>query len=98
ARARLTEDDLFRCATAERDFDLRVHLRLAIVEAIAVRRGERDAEREPARDDRDLAHRIGTLGEHSYDRVTRLVVRREASVFRAHHHLPLRTEHDALER
>ena len=83
---------------AERDVDLRVHLGLAVVEAVALGRRERDAERHPARDDRDLAHRIGALGEHADDRMPALVVGGPAPVFGAHHHLPLGAEHDSLER
>ena len=94
----LAEHDLLGGAPTERDLDLRVHLRLAVVEAVALGRCERDAQRHPARDDRDLAHRIGAVGEHADDRVATLVVGGKAPVFRAHHHLPLGAEHDPLER
>ena len=52
----------------------------------------------PARDDRDLAHRIRAVGEHAHDRVTALVVGGAAPVFRRHHDLPLGAEDDPLER
>ena len=98
AGARLAEDDLLGGAAAERDLDLRLHLGLAVVEAVALGRREGDAERHPAGDDRDLAHRIGALGEHADDRVAALVVGGAAPVLGAHHHLPLGAEHDPLER
>ena len=52
----------------------------------------------PARDDRDLPHRVGARREHADDRVPALVVRGAAAVLVAHHHLPLGAEHDPLER
>ena len=73
-------------------------LRLAVVEAVGVGRREGHAERQPARDDRDLAHRVGALGEHADDRVAGLVVGGAAAVLLAHHHLALGAEHDPLER
>src|SRR5581483_1418726 len=80
ARADVAEDDLLRDATAERDPDPCVDLRLEIVEPVALRRGERDAERDAARDDRDLAHGIRAGREHADDRMTALVVRGPATV------------------
>ena len=77
---------------------LREQLVAVVVEAVGVGRGERDAERLAARDDRDLAHRVGARGEHPDDRVPALVVRGAAPVLAAHHHLPLGAEHDPLER
>ena len=94
----LAEDDLLGAAAAERDLDLRQQLALLVVVAIAFRRGEGDAERRAARDDRDLAHRIGALREHADDRMTALVVGGAAAVLGAHHDLPLRAEHDPLQR
>ena len=73
-------------------------LGLPVVEAVALRRGERDAEGHPARNDRHLPHRIGAFGEHPDDRVAALVVRRAAPILEGHHHLPLGPEHDPLER
>ena len=77
---------------------LRPHLGLAVVEAVGLGRRERDAERHPARNDRDLAHRIGAFGEHADDRVAGFVVRGPAAVLRADHHLAFGAEHDPLER
>ena len=45
-----------------------------------VRRRERDAERRPARDDRDLAHRVGTGSEHADEGMPALVVGGAAAV------------------
>src|SRR5205823_13950202 len=74
--ARLAEDDFLGCTPAERDLDLCFHLRLAVVVTIAFGCSEGDAERDPARDDRDLADGIGALREHADDRVAGLVIGR----------------------
>ena len=55
ADARLAEDDLLGGPAPERDLDLRLYLGRAVVGAIVVGRRKGDAERETARDDRDLA-------------------------------------------
>ncbi len=65
----LAEDHLLGGAAAERDLDLRFDLRLAVVEAVAVGVRERHVERQPAGNDRDLAHPIGAVGEHADDRL-----------------------------
>ena len=98
ARRQVAVDDLLGRSAAERDLDLRAQLLLRVVEAVGVRGRERHAERHAARDDRDLAHRVGALGEHPDDRVAALVVRGAALVLVGHHHLALCAEHDLLER
>ena len=55
----VAEHDLLGGAAAERDLDLREQVALVEVEAVGVGRREGDAERLPAGDDRDLAHRVG---------------------------------------
>src|SRR5207248_6755343 len=95
---RFGEDDLLRGTAAERDLDLREELPSLIVEAVGVRSRERHSEREAARDDRDFPYRVCALAEHADDRVAGLVVRRAAPILRTHHHLPLRTQHNALQR
>ena len=97
-RRQVAEDDLLGRAAAECDLDLRAQLLLRIVEAVRVGRRERDAEREPARDDRDLPHRVGAFGEHPDDRVAAFVIRGPPLVRGGHHHLPLGAENDLLER
>ena len=94
----VAEDDLLGRATAERHLDQRLELGARVVEAVDVGRRERDAERLAARDDRDLAHRIGAGGEHPDERVAGLVVRGPPTIGRRHHDLPLRAEDDLLER
>ena len=75
----VAEDDLLGRAPAERDLDARLELGARVVEAVDVRRRERHAERLAARDDRDLAHRIGAGGEHPDERMPGLVVRRSGA-------------------
>src|SRR5204863_469245 len=70
----------------------RVQVGLRVVEAIRVGGGERDPERLAARDDRDLAHRIGVRHEHADERVPGLVVGGAAPVGLGHHHLALGAE------
>ena len=55
-------------------------------------------ERLAARDDRDLANRVGAGREHPDDRVAGLVVGGAAAVLVGDHHLALGAEHDPLER
>jgi hypothetical protein len=98
ARGDVVEHDLLGDAPAERDVDASEQLPVLVVEAVRVRRRERHPQRHPARDDRDLSHRVGALGEHADHRVTGLVVGGAAAVCLAHHDLPLGAEHDPLER
>ena len=55
-------------------------------------------ERHAARDDRDLAHRVGAGRQHAEDRVPALVVGGPALVLVRDHHLALGPEHDPLHR
>ena len=95
----LVVDDLLGHAPAARNLDLRPQLVLGVVEAVVLRRRQRDAERLAARDDRHLAHRVGAGGEHADDRVAALVVGDPAAVGLADQHdLALGAQHDLLER
>jgi hypothetical protein len=94
----LAEHDFLGHAPAQRDVDASQQLPVLVAEAIRVRRREGHPQRHPARDDRDLSHRVGALGEHADHRVTGLVIGGAAAVCLAHHDLPLGAEHDPLER
>jgi hypothetical protein len=57
-----------------------------------------DAERHRARDDRDLADRVGARCEHADERVAGLVVGRAALLGVRQHEPPRGSEHDLLQR
>ena len=70
----LAVDDALGRAAAEGDLDLADQLVALVAVAVGLGRRERHAEGLAARDDRDLAHRVGALGEHADERVAGLVV------------------------
>ena len=67
-------DDLLGRAAAERADDPAAQVVRVVAVAVGLRALERDAERLAARDDRDLAHRVGAGLEHAEQRVAGLVV------------------------
>src|SRR5206468_404654 len=71
----LAVDELLGRATTEHAGDPTVEVLLRVAVALDVRRLERHAERVAARDDRDLADRVGTRREHPDQRVAGLVHR-----------------------
>ena len=71
---------------------------LLVVGAVVVGRGERDAERLAARDDRDLADRVGARREHADERVAGLVVGDAAAVLVGEDRAARGAEDDLLQR
>ena len=98
AGCRVAVDEPFGDAAAEGDLDLRLQVALVVAEAVDRRGGEGDAERHPARDDRDLTDRVGARREHPDDRVAGLVVGGALTIGGAEHDLPFGAEHDLLQR
>ena len=94
----LVVDDLLGRAAAERDLDLADEVVALVAVAVGLGRRERHAERLAARDDRDLAHRVGALGEHADERVAGLVVGGALAVGVAHQHRARGAEDDLLDR
>ena len=70
----LPVDDLLGYAAAQRDPDLRQQLFKRVGHAVGVGRRQRHSQGHPARDDRDLAHRVGARREHPHERVAGLVI------------------------
>ena len=70
----VAEDELLGDAAAERDLDLAQQVGPVVAEAVGLGRRQGDAERDAARDDRDLAHRVGAGREHPDERMAGLVV------------------------
>ena len=66
--------------------------------AIRVGRRQRDPEGAPARNDRDLAHRVGARLEHPEQRVPRLVVGRSPPLRLGDDHVARGAELDLLQR
>ena len=94
----LSVDDLLRDASAERDLDLRLELLARVGDSVVVGRRERDAERLAARDDRDLADRVGLRREHPDQGVAGLVVGGALAVRGAEDDPARRAEQDLLQR
>ena len=76
-------DDLLGHAAAEGHVDLGVQVLARVGDAVGVGRRQGHAERHAARDDRDLAHRVGPGREHPHERVPGLVVGGPFAVRRA---------------
>ena len=85
AGRQMPEDDLLGGSPAHRVANHRKDLVAREVVAVLGRQRLRDAEGHPARDDRDLVHRIAALGEHRDERMAALVIRRDALVLVGHH-------------
>ncbi len=93
----LAEDDLLGGATAEehRQAPHQPVTRVVVPVGLGKRGGE--AQRPSARDDGDLVHRVAARRLDGHDRVSRLVVGRQASLLLGEHQrAPLDPEHDLV--
>ena len=93
----VAEDDLFGRSSSQRDVDPCPQLAVGVVVAVGVRGREGDPERLATGDDGDLAHRVGTVGEHADEGMAAFVVGGPATVGRGHQHLAFGAEDDLLE-
>ena len=91
-------DELLGRAPAERADDPALEVARVVAVAVGRRRLERHAERAPARDDRDLADRVGARLEHAEHGVAGLVVGGALALLVRQRDPPLGAEDDALER
>ena len=99
ARADLAEHNLLGHASAERDLDAVDELGTRPIGTILLWQGEHIAARTSARDDRYLVHGIGVLEQKSYERMSALMICREALFLIRHDMgLALRTCEDTLNR
>ena len=94
----LVVDDLLGRAAAEGDLDLADELFALVAVAVGLGGREGHAEGLAAGDDRDLAHRVGALGEHPDQRVAGLVVGGALAVGVGHQHRAGGAEDDLLDR
>ena len=93
----LVHEELFGDPAAEQHGDHVQHVLAVHAVAVLLRQLHRHAQRAPARNDRDLVHRVGLRQEPRDDRVTRLVIRGVAPLGLGHdHRAPLGAHHDLV--
>src|SRR5690606_31238319 len=91
-------DNLLCRATAQHPYDARAQVGFRIV--VSIRRGTliRDAQRLPARHDRDSVHGIRARHHETEDRVSALMIGDSLAILATEQQWPLGPEHDLLER